>query len=615
MFSTLRSLSASTHIVISRGLKHENTLLQRYILTRPATRLFTSSTPINAADGSRRSQPPRNDESFDPEVLRELSQPRYDDLSPRSRASTRPSSSTQGNEPAITNEVGLSNLPFDVTEWDLKVFFASCGPLLSVDIWADANGRTTGRGSVTFVEIAGAQAALALDYGLLLGRRVRVVAVRPQLPSATLLVTNVGRSTQEDLWELFSDPQPLRIRIPAPRDGMPRGFAHVQYRTVQESQYALKKYNHAMLGSSRRPLEIFFAKESERDKLETKKNTVPARSPSETLFVGNLDYEATESDVEDMFAEFHPVAVYISRGASGNPLGSGQVKFRSVLDAQNAMEASAGKKLFGRPLRVDFATRPALNPPCDTLFVGNVEFNVTNEELEEVFAEFNPVAFSRRSDPEGRPHPYAHVRFRSTEHAQQAMEACNNKELLGRPLAVLFASEGSGSDQRSPDNADTKYQVRVVNIPSSASIQNITDFFSACGTVAAVRKGINGIGQFSGRVYVTFADSLGEQAALRLDGSFFQDECIRVSPLSSAVPTRTLHIKNLPNSVTKKDLLDVFTFPEPLEVRVSSGQLRGFAHVVYRTAKEAQEARDRNNLHMLAGKAMEIFFVDDNAKS
>lgn len=436
-------------------------------------------------------------------------------------------------------------------------FFASCGRLLSVDIWTDADGQPTGRGYATFVEVAGAQAALALDRGLLLGRTIRVVAVRPLLPSATLLVNDVPHSMQEhELREFFSDPTPLWIYLPPPSNSFLHEIIRVEYRTVEEAEYAQKKYHRAMLGG--RPIDVYYM-ESKRDELDRKQNTEPSGPPSETLFVGNLHCAATESDMENIFTEFHPVRVYIARGTSGEPLGSAQVELRSVDDAQRALEAFTQKRLFGRLLRVHFATHQPLYPPRDTLFVGNMQWNVTIEELEEVFAKFNPIALNRPTDPKGRPYACAYVKFRSTEEAQVAQKACNKKELRGRPLAVCFAAP-STEGQRSPDASHdkkmqepatsrrtlaAKYPVRVMNLPLDASVRAITEFFATCGTVLSVSKGINELGEPSGRVHVTFADSVGRQAALAWDGTIFQGEHIRITPLTQSLPTTSLWIKNL----------------------------------------------------------------------
>lgn len=384
----------------------------------------------------------------------------------------------------------------------------------------------------------------------------------------------------------------------------------MRYRTVEEAEYAQKKYNRSMLGG--RPLDIYFI-ESKRDKLNRKRNMAPSTSPSETLFLGNVDYGATESDLENIFAEFHPVGVYIARDTSGKPLGSAQIEFRSVEDAQRAMEASTEKELFGKLLQVQFAMQQPRYPPRNTLFVANMHWNVTIEELEDVFAEFDPVAFIRRGDAQGRPYPYAYVNFRSTEEAQLAQEACDKKELLGRPLVVRFAApvaEVSGPGQRSLDanhdndiqmrttagqNITTNYEVRVVNMPPNASVRAITEFFATCGTVLSVVKATNELGEFSGRVRVKLGDSVGEQAALALDGSFFQGERIRITPLSSSLPTTTLFVRRLADSVTAEDLWNVFVLPKPLGVYRRQGRSCGFAHVRYwvvpRSATDSRSAK------------------------
>lgn len=510
---------------------------------------------------------------------------------------------------------------------DLRDFFASCGSVLSTDIWTDANGRVTGRATVTFAEIAGAQAALESNGSLLLGRRIKIRAVRAFPPSTTLYVTNVAWEVLEsDLWTVFSEPRPLQIRIPPAVNGHSLGFAHVQYRTIEEAQEALRKNNRRVLQG--RPLDIFFSTERELDNLHAMRREVPARPPSDTLFVGNLPLGAMERDILNVFAEFRPVAVYVSK--TSMPLvGSAKVRFRSVDEARMAMEACAGGKLFGRPLRIEFALRAVQNPPYNVLYVGNIDYEATNGEVAGVFAEFDPITVTRLRDNRGRPRPYAHVIFRSIEEAQRVLDACNNRTLHGRALDIAFSrptAEESGSGECSPytdpdkdpytiptEDPVTKHQIRLTNIPPGASVQAITEFIAThCGEVLSVSKDIDELGKFSGRVRVGLADSEGVKLALALDWSVFERRRIRIKLPESRKPTPTLFVQNLANEVTTVDLWDVFAgnplLPKALDLRFY--RKRGHAWVEYPTAEEAAQVRARLDQCEWFWRPMAISFID-----
>lgn len=75
------------------------------------------------------------------------------------------------------------------------------------------------------------------------------------------------------------------------------------------------------------------------------------------LYVGNLDYTATEQDLETLFSEHGEVlsTTIIKDRYSGRSKGFGFVEFANNEDAQKAKQALNGQDLKGRALRVDDA--------------------------------------------------------------------------------------------------------------------------------------------------------------------------------------------------------------------------------------------------------------------
>jgi len=72
------------------------------------------------------------------------------------------------------------------------------------------------------------------------------------------------------------------------------------------------------------------------------------------------------------------------------------------------------------------------------LFVGNLSYNVTENDLQDLFAQHGPVSevnlmMDRMS---GRPRGFAFVTMGTEEAAQAAIEALNGKPLDGRNLTV-----------------------------------------------------------------------------------------------------------------------------------------------------------------------------------
>lgn len=79
--------------------------------------------------------------------------------------------------------------------------------------------------------------------------------------------------------------------------------------------------------------------------------------PSNTLFVGNLSFEISDADLNEMFGECKniiDVRVAIDR-VTGQPRGFVHAEFLDTESAVNALPLLKGKEHLGRRLRVDFS--------------------------------------------------------------------------------------------------------------------------------------------------------------------------------------------------------------------------------------------------------------------
>jgi RNA recognition motif-containing protein len=75
------------------------------------------------------------------------------------------------------------------------------------------------------------------------------------------------------------------------------------------------------------------------------------------------------------------------------------------------------------------------------LFVGNLDFKVTENDLQDAFAAHGTVVETNlvMDRTTGRPRGFAFVTMSSPEEAQKAIDALNGKELGGRALSVNVA--------------------------------------------------------------------------------------------------------------------------------------------------------------------------------
>ena len=75
------------------------------------------------------------------------------------------------------------------------------------------------------------------------------------------------------------------------------------------------------------------------------------------------------------------------------------------------------------------------------LFVGNLSFNTTENDLQDAFAAYGAVVETNMmmDRDTGRPRGFGFVTMSTPEEAQKAIEALNGKELDGRALTVNLA--------------------------------------------------------------------------------------------------------------------------------------------------------------------------------
>jgi cold-inducible RNA-binding protein len=75
------------------------------------------------------------------------------------------------------------------------------------------------------------------------------------------------------------------------------------------------------------------------------------------------------------------------------------------------------------------------------LFVGNLSFNVTENDLQDAFAAHGTVVETNlmMDRATGRPRGFGFVTMSTPEEAQKAIDALNGKELAGRALTVNVA--------------------------------------------------------------------------------------------------------------------------------------------------------------------------------
>ncbi|KAJ5153829.1 uncharacterized protein N7500_009268 [Penicillium coprophilum] len=168
--------------------------------------------------------------------------------------------------------------------------------------------------------------------------------------------------------------------------------------------------------------------------------------PKTTLYIGNLFFDVTAEDLRKHFEKYGAVEnALIVHDARGLSKGFGYVTFSTVEEATEAITQQHGGIMEGREVVVQFSNTTyrsmAESKPSKTLYIGNVPYELTDQDLQDLFDDIPGVIdvripVDRRT---GLPRGFGHIDFKDQASATNAKEVLSRKAPYGRKLAVSFA--------------------------------------------------------------------------------------------------------------------------------------------------------------------------------
>lgn len=146
----------------------------------------------------------------------------------------------------------------------------------------------------------------------------------------------------------------------------------------------------------------------------------------------------------------------------------GYVEYAEPEQSEVAIQRLDQQIFEGRKLTVQYSVRKEqpqrprvalrTNPPTKTLFIGNMSFDMSDRDLNELFREIHNVidvrvAIDRKT---GQPRGFAHADFIDVRSAQKAFDVLNNRDVHGRRLRVDYSQPSYNQQQRGQtDSAST----------------------------------------------------------------------------------------------------------------------------------------------------------------
>lgn len=219
-----------------------------------------------------------------------------------------------------------------------------------------------------------------------------------------------------------------------PMTGTNRGYAFVTYTTKEEAEQAHKDLDNYEIKPGR-------------------KLKVNISVPNLRLFVGNIPKSKGKDEI---LAEFGKLTAGLSNAIIySSPDDRRKNRGFCFLEYESHKAASVAKKKLGsRPIRVwncdiivDWAD-PQEEPDSETmakvkvLYVRNLKSDFNEEKIKELFEPFGAILRIKKLKD------YAFVHFEEREHAVNAMNELNGKEVSGVPIEISLAKPPSDKKKK-----------------------------------------------------------------------------------------------------------------------------------------------------------------------
>ncbi|KAL1821205.1 hypothetical protein ACET3Z_016074 [Daucus carota] len=180
------------------------------------------------------------------------------------------------------------------------------------------------------------------------------------------------------------------------------------------------------------------------------------------LYVGNLPYAMTSSQLADIFAEAGPVnsVEIVYDRVTDRSRGFAFVTMAGVEEAKEAIRMFNGAQVGGRTVKVNFpevprgGEREVMGPRIQSsyqsfvdsphkLYAGNLSWSVTSQKLRDIFADqpgllSAKVIYDRQS---GRSQGYGFITFESAESVASALNELNGMDVEGRIMRLNMAED------------------------------------------------------------------------------------------------------------------------------------------------------------------------------
>ncbi|NWS67894.1 RBM19 protein, partial [Crotophaga sulcirostris] len=326
--------------------------------------------------------------------------------------------------------------------------------------------------------------------------------------------------------------------------------------------------------------------------LENQGSSAEASTPYTVKLCG-APSNITEQKIREFFLPLKPVAIHIGKSTQGKKPGYIFVDLKSEADVQRALKRKK-EYIGGRCVEVfrcrntpkeAVQAKPEKQPwqrrkrddeeeedlsESGRLFVRNLPFTSTEEDLEKVFSKYGPISeihfpidrLTKKSKG------FAFVTYMMPEHAVKAYAELDGQVFQGRMMHLLPSTikKEKIEEADAEDSSSYKKKKEAKDKANSASSHNWNTLFVGTNAVAdAIAQKYNAsksqVLDHEGKDSVAVRVALGETELVQEIRQFLIENGVSLDSFSQAAGERSktvILVKNLPASTSVVELEDVF---------------------------------------------------------
>ncbi|XP_011054786.1 PREDICTED: probable RNA-binding protein 19 [Acromyrmex echinatior] len=456
------------------------------------------------------------------------------------------------NEESIaeSGRMFIRNLTYTTTEDDVRKLFEKYGPLSEVDLPIDRMTRKPkGFGTITFLMPEHAVKAYSeLDGSILDGRMLHILPGKTKTSLENIDTENLTYKQKKELQTKATASSShnwntLFLGQNAVANAIVSRYNTTKEKLLEDESNGMSAAVKLALGETQlvQDTKIFL---EENGVCLDAFNETPKKRSSTIILVKNLPAETKPNELQEMFAKHGELARIILPPAGITAL----VEFLEPFEARKAFRTLAYTKYKHLPLYLEWApdnsfTTPASKnntiennvttkksadlkevkdevtikefnenknnthkeednepPESDTtLFVKNINFSTTEEQLKDYFGKCGPlhyITIATKMDPENPAKKlsmgYGFIRYKRKFDADRALKTLQMSVLDGKSLELKRSERTLISDvktarKKSKITEQTGTKILVRNIPFQATVQEVTELFKSYGELKAVR--------------------------------------------------------------------------------------------------------------------------------